>query len=311
MNLIETGLKLGHALKNDYIGSGNEALTEKYTKELLGKEMSDRLWELFNSKVATRSFYGFSDSLTILSTAVFDEQRPITQYWVDLKLAVNDNPVLLDLAKKYFEEGELVDRLITSALIPSSVNTDGLYSVETNRLFNDFAASLKRTGVTRSFANLIPRSSLDSSIIDNHMKTRGSEIDSNPCLFNWKRNYKDEPLASEFTVIDLTCFLASVARRSIFTGFMGDQIDLKVDHDSIGGLNQSEPIKSIKLKTTDFSPVFNRRFAPMLAQNENNHIGYMLLSKYSLEFGQEVDSCCSLEGLLYPLDDLNLFSYIS
>lgn len=49
----------------------------------------------------------------------------------------------------------------------------------------------------------------------------------------------------------------------------------------------------------------------MLAQNENNRIGYMLLSKYSLEFGQEVDSCCSLEGLLYPLDDLNLFSYIS
>lgn len=273
--------------------------------------MSERLWELFNSKVASRSFFGFSDALSLLSTASFDEQRPITQYWVDLKLAVDDNPVLLDLAKKYFEEGELVDRLTTSALIPGSVNTDGLYSVETNHLFNDFAASLKRTGVTRSFANLIPRSSLDSNIIDSHMKTRGSEIDSNPCLFNWKRNYKDEPLASEFTAIDLTCFLASVARRSIFSGFMGDQIDLKVDHDSIGGLNQSEPIKSIKLKTTDFSPVFNRRFAPMLTQNENNRIGYMLLTKYSLEFGQEVDSCCSLEGLLYPLDDLNLFSYIS
>lgn len=221
MNLIEAGLEFGHALRNVYLAKGNDELTEKYTKELLGEEMSERLWELFNSKVASRSFFGFSDALSLLSTASFDEQRPITQYWVDLKLAVDDNPVLLDLAKKYFEEGELVDRLITSALIPGSVNTDGLYSVETNHLFNDFAASLKRTGVTRSFANLIPRSSLDSNIIDSHMKTRGSEIDSNPCLFNWKRNYKDKPLASEFTAIDLTCFLASVARRSIFFWLYG------------------------------------------------------------------------------------------
>ena len=32
MNLIEAGLKLGRALQNDYLGSGNKALTEKYTK---------------------------------------------------------------------------------------------------------------------------------------------------------------------------------------------------------------------------------------------------------------------------------------
>lgn len=311
MNLIEAGLKLGHALKNDYLGSGNEALTEKYTKELLGEEMSERLWELFNSKVATRSFYGFSDSLTLLSTAVFDEQKPITQYWVNLQLVVNDNPVLQELAQQYFEEGELVDRLITNALIPGSVNTDGLYSVETNRLFNEFAASLKRTGITCNFANALSNSSLDSSSIDNHMKTRGSEIDLNPCLFNWALNYKDEPLANDFVAIDLAYFLASVARRSVFSGFMGDLIDLRMDTDSVNGLNQPEPIKSVKLKTSDLSPVFNKRFAPMLAQNENDRIGYLLLSKYTLEFGQEVDSCCSLEGLLYPLDDLNLFSYIN
>lgn len=311
MNLIEAGLKLGHALNNDYLSSGNEALTEKYSKELLGKEMSERLWELFNSKVATRSFYGFSDSLALLSTAVFDEQRPITQYWVDLQLAVNDSPMLQELAKQYFKEGELVDSLITNALIPGSVNTDGLYSVEANCLFNEFAACLKRTGVTRNFANRFSKSSLDNSSIDNHMKTRGSEIDLNPCLFNWAHNYKNEPLANDYAAVDLTCFLASVARRSVFSGFMGDLIDLKMDSDSINGLNQPEPIKSIKLKTTDLSPVFNKRFAPMLAQNENDRIGYFLLSKYTLEFGQKVDSCCSLEGLLYPLDDLNLFSYIN
>lgn len=216
MNLIETGLKLGHALKNDYLDSGNEALTETYTKDLLDEEMSVRLWELFNSKVATRSFYGFSDSLTLLSTAVFDEQRPITQYWVDLKLVVDDNPVLQELTKQYFEEGELVDRLITNALIPGSVNTDGLYSIETNRLFNEFAASLKRTGVTRNFTNVLSNSSLDNSGIDNHMKTRGSEIDLNPCLFNWAHNYSDNPLANDYVAIDLTYFLASIARRSVF-----------------------------------------------------------------------------------------------
>lgn len=92
---------------------------------------------------------------------------------------------------------------------------------------------------------------------------------------------------------------------------MGDIIDLRIDGDSINGLDQPEPIKSVKLKTSDLSPVFNKRFAPMLAQNENDRIGYLLPSKHTLEFGQEVDSCCSLEGLLYPLDDLNLFSYIN
>lgn len=311
MNIIEAGLKLGQALKKDYLGSGNEALTEEYTKELLGKEMSERLWELFNSKVATRSFYGFSDSLTLLSTAVFDEQRPITQYWVDLQLVVNDNPVLQELAKQYFEEGELVDRLITTALIPGSVNNDGLYSVETNRVFNEFAASLKRTGVTCNFANALSNSSLDKSRIDNHMKIRGSEIDLNPCLFNWAPNYNDKSLANDFVAIDLTYFLVSVARRSVFSGFMGDLIVLRIDCNSISGLNQPEPIKSVKLKTSDLSPVFNNRFAPMLAQNENDRIGYLLLSKYTLEFDQEADSCCSLEGHLYPLDDLNLFSYIN
>lgn len=310
MNLIEAGLKLGRALQNDYLGSGNKALTEKYTKELLGEEMSERLWELFNSRAVTKSFYGFSDSLTLLSTAVFDEQKPITQYWVDLQLVVNDNSVLQELTKQYFEEGELVDRLITNALVPGSVNTDGLYTAETNRLFNEFAASLKRTGVTRHFANVFSNSSLDNSDIDSHMKTRGSEIDLNPCLFNWAHNYIDKPLANDYVAIDLTYFLASVARRSVFSGFMGDIIGLRMDRDSINGLNQPEPIKSVKLKTSDLSPVFNKRFAPMLAQNEDDRIGYLLLSKYTLEFGQEVDSCCSLEGLLYPLDDSNLFSYI-
>ena len=112
MNLIEAGLKFGHALRNDYLARGNDVLSEKYTKELLGEEMSERLWELFNSKVATRSFYGFSDALILLSTASFDEQRPISQYWVDLRLVVNDKPVLQELAQKHFKEGELVERLI-------------------------------------------------------------------------------------------------------------------------------------------------------------------------------------------------------
>lgn len=311
MNLIEAGLEFGRALRNDYLAKGNDELTEKYTKELLGEEMSERLWELFNSKVTPRSFCGFSDALSLLSMASFDEQRPITQYWVDLQLDVNDNSVLQELAKKYFEEGKLVERLITSALIPGSVNTDGLYSVEANRLFNDFAAALKRTGVTRSFAHLFTNSSLDKSAINNHMKTRGSEIDLKPCLFNWIQNYNDDPLANDYAAIDLTYFLVSVARRSVFSGFMGDLIDLRVDGDSINGLNQPEPIKSVKLITSDLSPVFNKRFAPMLAQNENDRMGYLLPSEYTLEFGQEVDSCCSLEGLLYPLDDLDLFSYIN
>lgn len=311
MNLIEAGLKFGHALRNDYLARGNDVLSEKYTKELLGEEMSERLWELFNSKVATRSFYGFSDALILLSTASFDEQRPISQYWVDLRLVVNDKPVLQELAQKHFKEGELVERLITSALIPGSVNTDGLYSVEVNRLFNEFAAALKRTGVTRSFAHLFSNSSLDDSDIDNHTKTRGTEIDLKPCLFNWAQNYNDEPLANDYTAIDLTYFLVSVARRSVFSGFMGDLIDLRMDRDSINGLNQPEPIKSVKLITSDLSPVFNKRFAPMLAQDENDRIGYILMSECTLEFGQEVNSCCGLDGLLYPLDDLNLYSYIN
>lgn len=311
MNLIEAGLEFGHALRNDYLAKGNDELTEKYTKELLDEEMSERLWELFNSKVASRSFFGFSDALSLLSTASFDEQRPITQYWVDLQLVVNDNPVLQELAKKYFEEGELVERLITSALIPGSVNTDGLYSVEANRLFNEFAAALKRTGVTRSFAHFFTNSSLDNSAIDNHMKTRGSEIDLKPCLFNWAQNYNDDPLANDYAAIDLTFFLVCVARRSVFSGFMGDLIDLRMDGDSNNGLNQPEPIKSVKLITSDLSPVFNKRFAPMLALKENDRIGYILPSKWSLEFSQEVNSRCSLEGLLYPPADLNLFSYIN
>ena len=311
MNLIEAGLKFGHALRNDNLARGNDVLSEKYTKELLGEEMSERLWELFNSKVATRSFYGFSDALILLSTASFDEQRPISQYWVDLRLVVNDKPVLQELAQKHFKEGELVERLITSALIPGSVNTDGLYSVEANRLFNEFAAALKRTGVTRSFAHLFSNSSLDDSDIDNHTKTRGTEIDLKPCLFNWAQNYNDEPLANDYTAIDLTYFLVSVARRSVFSGFMGDLIDLRMDRDSINGLNQPEPIKSVKLITSDLSPVFNKRFAPMLAQDENDRIGYILMSECTLEFGQEVNSCCGLDGLLYPLDDLNLYSYIN
>ena len=57
--------------------------------------------------------------------------------------------------------------------------------------------------------------------------------------------------------------------------------------------------------------MFNKRFAPMLALKENDRIGYILPSKWSLEFSQEVNSRCSLEGLLYPPVDLNLFSYIN
>lgn len=92
---------------------------------------------------------------------------------------------------------------------------------------------------------------------------------------------------------------------------MDDLIDLRMDGDSNNGLNQPEPIKSVKLITSDLSPVFNKRFAPMLALKENDRIGYILPSKWSLEFSQEVNSRCSLEGLLYPPVDLNLFSYIN
>lgn len=310
LNIIQTGLSLGMCLAQDFKRDGHSIVDNRFLEDTLGKEMAIRMGELLDSRVGRGCFFGYCSALSLLSQVAAVENKPELKYWADLGAAVDCKTEVRDAFDAMQGEGEFIEKLIAGALIPGGGSRNSRMAISTTRAYNNFISAMKKTGVTGFFISLYSHGYIELDSVKKKMEKCDDLLEMNPASFVWSVPDATDGCQGEVLFgIDLLFFLVAVARKSIFAGFLGDEICIDSKSIKLQISESDVPVADATIYGEGPMLYLNKRFAPIKFEDRGKALGYLIPNEMELSFGgSDKKGGTRVSGLFYPLDDSDLYS---